>query len=561
MATALNNESVQAADREYKRRNPGARGRPKPGGGPEEKRRAQQWSALYANAEAARRARQGAQPVKGTTLPCQAKPSCELATLALHCSHHPAKRPYQLKFPAPPPAAGKPSVPTSRTLSVVAGATKELDKITVTTTAKQPLCNAHEHRAKHFRVTHASASHTYAAPAASFDVASSLVLPTATSALQRAKILYQYVWPKGPSPARYTVEALACGSGGIPTIVVDVYPALEWNVSVSFGVSAGHSGAPRTLREDPDLHNRDLKGKDIDAGFAFEVKASYKYQGVQEDLGFGFKQEYSRSSTWLNTVRGSKRWLNKLCELAGNVTITFPEIKTEISYKSAVIEQKDDWTVDPQGTLIMKADPLIGGSIEVDLLELLIAGAGAAAAGTGVGVVMGPRIAQLLIKVKRALAEGLTDDPNARFNLQAICALTLNMAGGIIAEGKVVWTAGKQTDAIGRIGGKIEFKFGGQASVEGKAMIFKAYAGVKLTGSAGFIGTMGLGADAKGAYWQGRLGFNGAKLEFQSFAGVKVERKPPTGQTVKSDPQGKSGWTVSINPWPAENAFQKHYLF
>lgn len=562
MAAALNNESVQAADREFRRRNPGYKGRPKPSGGPEEKRRAQQWAALYANAEAARRQRQGAQPVKGTTLPCQAKPTCELKSLVLHCSHHPAKRPYRMKFPAPPPVAGKPSVPTSRMLSVVAGATKELDKITVTTEAKHPLCNARQHRAQHFRVTRGTASHTYAAPTATFDVASSLVLPPAQNVYQRAMTLYNYVWPRGREPVRYTVEALSCSSGGIPTVVVEVYPALEWSIQVNFGISAGRTGAPKRLREDPDITNKALKGKDIDAAFAFDVKASYKYQGVSEDIGLGFKREYSRSSSWINTVRGSSRWLNKICQLAGNVTLTFPEIKTEVSYKSAVVEQKDDWTVDPQGTLIFKGDPLLGGGIEVDLLELLIAAAGAAAAGTGVGVVIGPKIAQLLIKIKRALAEGLTDDPDAKFNFQAIAALTLAMSGGIVAEGKVVWTPGKPTDAIGRIGGKIEFKFGGQASVEGKALIFKAYAGVKLTGTAGFIGTMGLGSDGKGAYWQGRLGFNGAKLEFQNFAGVKIERKPPPdAQAVKSDPSVKGGWTVTMNPWPAENAFQKHYLF
>lgn len=542
---------VREANREFLRRHPERGGRlPRPND-PNDRAATAEWRQIHAAAKARNQAAAAPKPQPSKpTLPCQAnKPQCEMLSAELKCSHHGDKRKYKVTLPQ--------TDPKLRFLEVIAGNQNTKESITVSSTWKKLLCNQNNHKVRHIIVKppHNGAEIVTGNTSLKFDVKSSLVLPWAPGAPGKLYLLWKYIWPSRETKDIYYVDFGVCTVRGPVQAQVRVYPDIQWwiEVGISMGVERSRTRASKYAHgAPPNIQNE--HGLAVSA----EFKASFKYDGKQQDVGKEFKTTFDERAGWWHTTKIASSWLRKIAYYAGNVKVTFPQMAWGFKYTSTVAEHPDKAVVRRDVDVEFAADPLFGGAVEVDLLELLIRAAGNGAA--GLGIACGPAIAQFLLKLKQRGADGFDF---LGVEGKATVALTLGIKGAIGGKAVGMFRDGAESDANGTIEGKLTFVFGGVASVEGKFWKLEVVAGVSLTGEAAFAAGLQFGHDnEKGFYWGGKMYFAGAKLEFRSFNDVKIRRQPPaTPPTSKSEKPTKSGWTVTWPAWPDEGNYTKRYLF
>lgn len=537
---------VRETNREFLRRHPERGGRLINPNDPADRGALAEWRAIYADAKKRNQPQVPKAAPAAPCLPCQAvKQQCELKSAEVACEHNPSKRKYKIRLPS--------TDPKKRGLDVIAGNAKTKETILVKSVLAKPLCNDNKkHAARHIVVKppFKGPEIVTGAQQLKFDVKSSLVLPKALGILGKVKILYKYIWPSYQTKDVYYVDVDACTTNGSAQGIVRVFPDLTW--SIELGMSAGFERA-RTSK----FGRGGVREIDNSGGYplSFEIKATYKYDGDEQNFGKEFKTTYVESSAWMKFLKLTASWFRKIAYYAGNVKVTFPQIGLGFKYQSSLAENPDGPDVRRDVDLEVAADPLLGASAEVDLLELLINAAGKG--GAGLGIVCAPAIADFLIKIKRRAAEG---GSFLGIEGKVVFALTLGVSGGIGAKGALQIRGGRAAEGSITVEGKIGFTFGGTAQVEGKAWVVQVTAGVSLQGSAGFAGGGQIGIDKEGPFFGGKLYFSGAKLEFKTFYDVKITRKPPDPKKNKEAPS-KSGWVVSWPAWPDEGNYNKRRFF
>lgn len=539
---------VAATNREFLRRHPerkGTRLNPKD---PADAKLVAEWRQIYVAQVQANKPQTPAPAPAKPVLPCQVvKQQCELKSAEFACEHVPTKRKYGVKLPH--------SDPKKRYLDVIAGNANTKETITVKSVLAKPLCNKDRNHAKRhiiIRPPFNAPEIVTGANQLKFDVKSSLVLPKTLGAIGKIRVLYKYIWPSYETKDVYLVIVDACTTNGASGGAVRVFPDITW--SIEFAVSAGFERM-RTSKINP----QGVREIENTGGypFLFDSKVTYKYDGAEDYIGKEFKTTYVESSAWMKILKLSASWFRKIAYYAGNVKVTFPQIQLGFKYQSALAENPDGPNVRRDVDLEVAADPLIGASAEVDLLELLINAAGKG--GAGLGIVCAPAIAEFLIKAKRRMAEGWSSS-GGTFEAKAVLALTLGMSGGIAAKGALQIRNGRAAEGSITVEGKIGFTFGGAAQFEGKAWMLSVTAGVSLQGSAGFAGGGQIGMDNEGAFFGGKLYFSGAKLEFKAFTDVKITRTPPDPNKTREAPT-KAGWVVNWPAWPDEGNYNKRRFF
>jgi hypothetical protein len=510
-----------------------------------------EWRQIHAQIKARNAAPPAPKPQPSKpTLPCQAnKPQCELISAEIKCSHHGNPRKFKIDLPQVDPKL--------RFIEVIAGNQSTKESIAVRSKWKTPLCNQHNHKTRHIIVKppNNGAEIVTGSNSLDFDVKSSLVLPWAPGAVGKLYLLWKYIWPSRETKDIYYVDFGVCTVKGPVQAQVRVYPDIQWwiEVGISMGVERSRTRASKFAQgAPPNIQNE--HGLALSA----EFKASFKYDGKQQDVGKEFKKTFDERAGWWHTTKIASSWLRKIAYYAGNVKVTFPQMAWGFKYTSTVAEHPDKPIVRRDVDVEFTADPLFGGAVEVDLLELLIRAAGNGAA--GLGIACGPAIAQFLLKVKQKAADGVSF---LGVEGKGTVALTLGIKGAIAGKAFGAYRDGAESDANGTIEGKLTFTFGGVAQVEGKFWKLEVVVGVSLTGEAAFAAGLQFGHDTdKGFYWGGKMYFAGAKLEFRSFNDVKIRRQPPaTPPTSKTESPTKSGWTVTWPAWPDEGNYKKRYLF
>jgi hypothetical protein len=538
---------VLEANREFIRRHPERGGRlPRPDD-PRDRAAMAEWRQLHAKAKARNQpTTPRAQPSR-PTLPCQAnKSQCELVSAEIKCEHFGAPRKFKINLPQ--------TNPQLRFIEVIAGNQKTKESITVASKWKKLLCNEQRHKTRHIIVKppNNGAEIVTGNPTLKFDVKSSLVVPTARTAPGVLNLLWKYIWPARTTKDIYYVDFGACTVKGPVQAQVRVYPDIQWwiEVGIAYGVDRSRTRASKFARGAPPNIQSEM-GQSL----SLEFKASFKYDGKQQDVGQEFKTTFGQRAGWWQATKLISSWLRKIAYYAGNVKLSFPQMAWGFKYTSTIAEHPDKAVVRRDVDVEFTADPLFGAGVEVDLLELLIRAAGNGA--VGLGIACGPAVAQFLLNLKRRAAEGVSF-----FGVQgkATVALTLGIKGSIGGRAAGQFRDGGPSEASGTLEGKLTFTFGGVAAVEGKVLQLVVTAGVSLTGEAAFAAGLQFGHDTeKGFFWGGKMYFAGAKLEFRTFYDVKIKRQPPRA-AGNSERATKSGWTVTWPAWPDEGAYKKRYL-
>ena len=538
---------VREANREFLRRHPERGGRLPNPNNPNDKAAAAEWRQLYADAKK-RNAKPTTPPPQPSkpVLPCQAnKPQCELQSAVLQCSHVPEKRKYKVTLPNVDP--------NKRFIEVIAGHSKTKESVKVTTTLKKPLCNDKGHKQRHIIVKPPfnAPEVVTGANTLTFDVKSSLVIPWAPGAPGGVYILWKYIWPSRETKDIYYVDLGVCTTHGPAQAQIRVYPDIQWwiEVAVNMGVERSRTSKYAANGE------RQIENE-MGLPLGAEFKVSYKYDGVQKDIGKEFKTTFNEKAGWWHATKITASWFRKIAYYAGNVKVTFPQFSWGFKYTSTLAEHPDKAIIRRDVDIEFTADPLFGGAVEVDLLELLIRAAGNGAA--GLGIACGPAIASFLLNLKKRGEDGFSF---MGVHGKAVVQLTLGLKGAIAGKAAGQYRDGAESDCNGTIEGKITFTFGGVASVEGKFWKLEVTAGVSLSGEAAFAAGLQLGRDnEKGFYWGGNMYFAGAKLEFRTFNDIKIVRKPKP-EDRKSENPTKAGWTITWPAWPDEGNYKKHYFF
>lgn len=537
---------TREANREFLKRHPERGGRLPSASNPADREARAEWQKLYADAKQRNQPQTPKAAPSKPVLPCQVvKQECELKSAELHCSHYPAKRKYKIALPN--------TDPKKRYISVIAGRSKTEETIQVKSVLAKPLCNKNKNHAKRHIIVKppfnapelVSAAQSY-----KFNVKSSLQIPLALGTIGKVKVLYKYIWPTYETKDVYYVDVDACTTNGPAQAIVKVYPDISWSIEI-----AASAGFERKRTSKFAAHGEREIENEGGYPILFDLKVSYKYDGLESFIGKEFKTKYIESSAWMKLLKISAKWLRWIAYQAGNVTVTFPQIQVGFKYTSALAELEDKPDVARDVELELAGDPVLGATIEVDLLALLIKAAGTG--GAGLGIACAPAIADWLLKIRKSAEEGFD-----RWGVKgkATFALSLGINGGITASGSIKISQGHVAEGKITVGGKIGFTFTGTAQVEGKAWLVTIVAGISIQGSAGFAMVGQIGADGEGPFYGGKAFFSGAKLEFKAFYDVKITRKPPDPKKEKEAP-GKTGWVVSWPAWPDEGEVKRHRFF
>ncbi len=463
------------------------------------------WSAAYARHRAALRQRQATTPPRSTALPCQAGQNCEIVKVTVKCGHAPRTFTAVVGVGA-----------NTQELQVVAGNT-ETDEVKLTTVVKQPLCAARQHKAQHYRITHNGQTRTLPGASGKFTVAHPLRI-THGGVAPNPVALWRSLRPLQEEPARYKVEALACKGAATTYLTVSVYPEVEWEIKYGLKVSTGQqinagssgAGASRYSSTTTD-------------GISLYLEAKCSYDGRSHELGVELKKEWQEKQPWIKAVMKMGRWLRKLFYLAANINVVFPEIDIKGTYKSKVQEKPDQWRVYNNTEWSFGGSPLLGGRLEIELIDAILRAAGSALAAAG--IVVAPGLAQMLIKLRQRLSAGVGGE---RFGAQGTVSVKL-IIGGAINCGTITVknTWGRQAAEVGVVTGKIEFKARGELSGEARALVVKASAGGAIEGTASVEAGLWAGKFVeKGREMDGIRGgvrFGGMKIEITGWVSVKVE--------------------------------------
>ncbi len=509
---SLSPEAAALADAEMSQRYPGLSPRTSPYLSGQEQR-SREWAQSFArNREALRQQQQSGVPPGATCVACQAAQNlCEIEKVTIKCGHSKKKGDKKRTYVAVVGVGAN-----TQELQVVAGNT-ESDKILLATVVKKPLCSAREHQAKHYRITHNGQTRMLRGASGEFEVTHPLRI-THAGVVPNPVTLWRSLRPLQEEPARYKMEALACKGAATTYLNVSVYPEVEWEIKYGLKVStgqqtnAGSSGAGATRYSST-----------VTDGLSFYFEAKCGYDGRSHELAAELKGEWQRKQPWVSAVLKMGKWLRKLFHLAANINVVFPEVDLKGTYKSKVQEKPDDWRVYNNTEWSFGGQPLLGGRLEIELIDAIIRLGGNALLAFGIAV--GPGVAQFLIQLRQRMAEGVGGE---RFGANGVVSVKLSIGGSINCGTITVkneW--GRQRAEAGVVTGKIEFKARGELSGEARAIIVKVNAGGAIEGTASVEAGLWAGKFLnKGREMDGIRGgvrFGGMKIEITGWLTVKVE--------------------------------------
>jgi len=478
---------------------------------PGQQERSREWAESFArNREALRRQQAGGVPPGETCVACQAAQNlCQIEKVTVRCGH--GDRRYRAVV-----GVGA----NTQTLEVISARTRK-DRITAVTTVLKPLCGTRRHQAEHFRVTHAGQTQTFPGTEASFDVLAALVVP-ATPGLARGRVLWRHLWPLQQTPAQYVLEALACRGAATTRLTVRVFPHVKWEMNAWLKVNQSISARdPVAWLQKPS--NFDVEGA---TGISLALEAKCEYDGNAHTVGVELKGDFKESPT-IGAVLSLTRYFKRILDFAGNVSVTFPEINIGCVFESEVKELPDAPEVTYDALVRLGGYPLFGGTVHIELVDVILR-AGLAAC-PGLGIVVSDRVIAFL----RRLREGFGGD-DSFYHARGTISLRLSISTGIETGGEMRFVNGRATQTDVVLGGFIAVALRGEASASGRVLNVSVSAGATISlGGAdagrgvGIRVQFGIRAkDVQGRrqapFLIGGARFFGAKVEITAFYEVKT---------------------------------------
>ncbi len=439
---------------------------------------------------AAKQAKPTTAAKKADPRPAQEKPekkevveTCELESLEIECSHE--KHKGVIKLPAAK-GAKKPY----DLLEVIAAGPDDGDKIKAKVEMGKPRCATHKGQALVIRS--GAGRWVKAEDTSTFEVT--------THDIHIKDDFFRYIWPWNMAPVDYSFMAPACHHGGL-TATVRAYPALESSVDLVLALNTDErvTGKMEKAHEKGRVEKR---GRPAHTDWSFEIKGKVKYGSQSVELGAKYE---SKIKQWQSFNLLVKRAIDKFCELfhtfTGVIVLpVFPNLS--LSYGGKFKEIDASYRVGAEWQITLKADPLIGLTFKLDVLDVMIS----ALEKTQFAV-----IARFFKKVRDwAKEKGQTIE------------LTLSFSGTIGGEvGAKKNAAEKKAGPYGSIEGKLKVEFGAKASFGSTGVVGFAF-GAEAKANTGLSAKLAVDNNATGLFLKGTFGLIACKFEYSAFASGKI---------------------------------------
>lgn len=405
---------------------------------------------------------------------------CILAVVTYECSHVGKRK-----------AALRMEVGTSkadRTLEVVAGDKDHSDTITIKPEWTAAACSTHQ--PKVLSVTGPGVRETLPD--------GELKVEVYYSRIDTSRLL-DYFWSWNMGPAEFTLAPQACTGHGVHALV-RVYPELQVEAKLVLELNtADRVDSKMALAQKRGYH--ETRGRPAQTDWKFSLEGKVKYSGRSESLGVQYEDKIKK---WAAFNRLVKRAIDKFVDYFYTFTGVklrplFPNLQLE--YKGQYTEIESKTTVGTEWSVLLKADPLIGLELRIEILDLII---------KALGKTQFAIIARGLAKVR-----DWAKDKGQTFEIYL--AFQGLIAGEIGAKKKPELT---RANVTGMIQGALKTIFEAKASFGSTGWIGFAF-GAEIKGNTGFAVRLQLDHDSKGVFLVGKFVLLECKFEYAVWASGK----------------------------------------
>ena len=372
-------------------------------------------------------------------------------------------------------------------------------------------------------------------------------------------------------PNIYTVKTQGCNDIKGSTAEVHCYPTMGWTGEITAGRTAE--------REEKFNFEYDKNDQLKTAALPLDAKSGFSYGGefLLDINGRKFQPiKYSRSEEGESnnfilkriedTVSGlldSIDLISKIGEKIGvtpaKFTIKPPNIALGGEMKA--VEHPSSGVIDYEGSIYLKAKPLMSLDIEIDFLNILIILAGGATTAVG-----GPAAAKFIIEMRKKFSTGIGDE-NSTAELKGDFYAKLTIKGS--AGGSLIWNSkpGEKTaieqgieesDELdeenkrisytkGELTGKVGITIEAGAHIEGRLFKISVKAGVGI-GASGATGigdpvglfiTLAASSEKNKPTLSGNVEFSGIQIYYIKFA--EMSRKEGVSTDGSDRKVGRAG--------------------
>jgi type VI secretion system secreted protein VgrG len=423
-------------------------------------------------------------PKERTPLEQTTTVDCELASLEIECKHPKHKVP--VKLPAEKDAKKPFDV-----LEVIAGKKGDGDTITAKIVMAKPRCGT-KHKGQALVISGPDGRIVKAEDTSTYEVS--------THDIDIRLGFFKHFWPWNRPGEEYTFTALACHKGGA-SIKVRAYPDIEAKVDLILALNT--AGRVKTRIKDAQEKGRvEKRGRPAQTDWNFSIKGSLRYGTQTNELSAKYEDKIRE---WASFNRLVKRAIDKFCELFytyTGVTILpeFPNLS--LSYSGKFKELDGKYKVGAEWKIVLKADPLIGLTVQLDILDVMIS----ALEKTQFAV-----IGRFLKKVR-----GWAKDRGQKFEI--VLSFTGTIGGEVGAKKSAAET---KAGPWGMIEGKLKVEFAARASFGTQGIVSFAF-GAEAKANSGIAARLSLDNNAQGLFLKGKLILLACKFQYSAYATGKV---------------------------------------
>lgn len=417
---------------------------------------------------------------------------CVVQSIDVECDHlkegHKYKAPRKFKLKLPAAKGAKP--PTS-VLEIVAAGPGGADKVSTSISFAKPRCEKHVAHA--LMVTGPSFSKKLDAEKSEVDLIYGDV--------DIHGKLPGWLWPWNEKPVVYTLYPQACHSPA-GAIVVRVYPAVEASISLEFALDTDDRATAK--KELSAKAGRvETRGRPPHTAWKLEFAVKVKYGSRAVELKAEWEDKIKKLASVNLLVKRTIDTTSGYFFKYTGVTLlpVFP--KLSLKYEGKFKEIEGSYRVGAEWSVMLKADPLIGLTVKVDIIKVLIRALG-------------------LVPGLLPLSQGLDKLRTLAEEHDQVFEISVSFSGTISGEvgGKKSAEALRPT-FYGAITGKLRADFVAKAELGSKGVVGVAL-GAEVRAGTGVFAKLELTNDETGVFLCGKLGVLGCKFEYSAWASVKV---------------------------------------
>lgn len=314
--------------------------------------------------------------------------------------------------------------------------------------------------------------------------------------------LLRYFWSWNLAPVQFTLSPQACTGPGVAA-TIRVYPALSVEAKLVLELEPGAMGdrVDEKMKTAAERQRHETRGRPAHTDWKFSIEGKVKYANHSTSLGLEYKDKVRK---WAAFNRLVKRAIDRFVELfykfAGiKLRPLFPNLKLE--YKGQYTEIQGKPTVGTEWSVYLKADPLIGLEIRVEILDLMI---------KALGKTQLAPLATGLAKIR----EWAKDNEQT---FEIFLAFQGLIAGEIGAKKKPELV---RANISGMIQGALKAVFEAKVSLGSTGWVGFGF-GAECKGNTGFAVRLQLDHDSKGVFLIGKFVLLECKFEVAAWASGK----------------------------------------